>query len=187
MSDGLTDQDIVRGLQCGDRDAWSALCLRYSSSLWKLLARLIGGDQEAVADSFQETLLAVAAAGRRLDVEQTRLWGWLATIAHRQAALYWRKHYRDVGNCSTETTVLQSAEGEPVHVLALVETTQRVRLILAEMNAEYAAVLTAKYLDGLSIAEIVELFGGTTESTRSRLARARREFRQRFEGAADES
>ena len=186
MTDMPTDQDIVRGLRLGDCDAWSALCDRYAAALWKYLARLVGADSEAVADLLQETLLAVAKSGRSLD-EDSRLWGWLATIAHRQAALYWRKRYRDAGTIEGGNVSLVAKGAEPVEVLAQVETTQQVRVVLAEMSAEYATVLTAKYLDGLSVAEIVEAYGGTTESVRSRLARARREFRERYERNADES
>ena len=60
-----------------------------------------------------------------------------------------------------------------------------IRRLLLEMDGDYAAVLTAKYIEGLSIVEIVELFGGTTESIRSRLARARKDFRQRYERAVE--
>ncbi len=186
MSESLSDSDIVRGLRNGDCDAWSALCDRYASSLWKFLARLIGSDSEAVADLLQETLLAVAKSGRQLG-EDTRLWSWLATIAHRQAALYWRKRYRR-SETFTNVDVSSMAKGsEPVELLAHVETNKRIRVTLAEMSAEYAAVLTAKYLDGLSVAEIVETYGGTDEAVRSRLARARREFRGRYVRDSDES
>ena len=49
------------------------------------------------------------------------------------------------------------------------------------MNAESAALLTGKYLDGLSIQQLVQTMGGTRESVRSRLARARRDFAARYE------
>ena len=61
------------------------------------------------------------------------------------------------------------------------DTVQAVRGLLAEMNADHVAMLTAKYLDGLTVPQMVEVMGGTNESLRSRLARARRDFRQRYE------
>jgi RNA polymerase sigma-70 factor (ECF subfamily) len=48
------------------------------------------------------------------------------------------------------------------------------------MSPDHAVLLEAKYIDELSVADIVETFGGTTESVRSRLARARREFSERL-------
>ncbi|HND55545.1 MAG TPA: hypothetical protein PLV92_24190, partial [Pirellulaceae bacterium] len=44
-----------------------------------------------------------------------------------------------------------------------------------------AALLTAKYLDDRSLEQLVGLFGGTVEALKSKLARARREFREAFE------
>ncbi len=180
MSDRSTDADIVRGLRRGDRAAWEALCEEYSARVWKYVARLVGSDREAVADVFQETMLAACKAGRAL-AEDTRLWPWLAAIGHHQSALYWRKLK------SSRVTQLRSdpihphSNQDPLDRLLREETVELVRCLLAEMHADSAALLTGKYLDGLSVIELVQLLGGTQESVRSRLARARRDFRARYE------
>lgn len=180
MTDGPDDAAIVGGLRSGDRDAWDALCQRYGARLWRYVARLIGSDHNAVEDVFQEALLAVAKSGRSLRPE-TLLWPWLSRIGHNQAALFWRQRYRDGVPDGPAVEPLASADGDPVAALARRETVETVRLLLAEMNADHVALLTAKYFDGLSVAEIVNLFGGTTEGVRSSLARARRDFRVRCE------
>ncbi len=182
MTNSIDDLDIVVGLRNGDRDAWNLLCQRYSGRAWTYVARMIGSDQQATADVFQESLLAVANAGRTLSLETTRLWPWLASICHRQAALYWRKTYRrDQHESAVQPT--GHVPASPFDTLARRELVESVRVLLAELPSEYAALLTAKYLDELSIAEIVELMGGTTEGVRSKLARARRDFRERYEKA----
>jgi RNA polymerase sigma-70 factor (ECF subfamily) len=56
-----------------------------------------------------------------------------------------------------------------------------VRAVLAELSADYAALLTAKYLDDRTLADLAGEFGGSVEATKSKLARARREFRAKFE------
>ena len=48
-------------------------------------------------------------------------------------------------------------------------------------DREYVTVLTAKHVDGLSAIEIADQLGEGVQAVRSRLARARREFRKRFE------
>ncbi len=139
--------------------------------------RLIGQDQAIVADVLQETLLAVARSGRNLG-ESSRLWPWLAAIAHNQVALHWRKqHRRQTGLLAVEPV---SDELRPEEVMQQQEDSAQVRSILVEMSPEHVSVLEAKYIDELSIAEIVETFGGTTESVRSQLARARRDFSKRI-------
>ena len=123
-------------------------------------------------------MLAVARAGRNLSSD-TQLWAWLATIGHHRAARYWRNRYQ-----TQSVLIVDNLEDEgcsPEAALSRQETVGAVRVLLSEMTADHAAVLTAKYIDGLSVAEMTKILGGTLESVRSRLARARREFRQRYE------
>jgi RNA polymerase sigma-70 factor (ECF subfamily) len=182
VSETLADAEIVQGLRQGDRRAWEALCRQFSPRVWRYVARLIGRDEEAVADVFQETLLAVAKAGRTL-AEETMLWPWLAAIGQNQAALHWRKisHARQVS--LTREPRDPTGDHGPLDNLMRAETVDLVRSLLAEMNSDAVALLLGKYLDGLSVLELVELMGGTQEAVRSRLARARRDFRSRYERA----
>lgn len=216
MSEGTNENVIIRGLQRGDQDAWRALCEMYSRRLWRYVSRLVGRNSEEVADVFQETMLAVAKAGRQLRTDDTKLWAWLAKIAHNQAALHWRKIYRerakqghtglhstssgkaDVENTALENTALENTavenislentavenNSDPAQLADRAESIQVVRYVLAQMPSDDVVVLVAKYMDDLSVSEIVATVGGTIESVRSRLARARRNFRKRFDDIA---
>jgi RNA polymerase sigma-70 factor (ECF subfamily) len=177
VTEGLDDADIVSGLRAGDRDAWGALCQKYGERLWRYVARLVGSDEDGVAEVFQETLMAVARSGRAIRPDTT-IWSWLCRIGHNQAALFWRKRYRDKPADHDAVNSLTAADGDPVASLTQRETVESVRGLLAEMNAEHVALLTAKYLDGLTVPQILEAFGGTIEGIRSSLARARRDFRE---------
>ncbi len=184
---GLEDAEIVQGLRDGDRGAWNALCNQYSQRLWRYVARLVGRDEEAVAEIYQETMLAVAKSGRGL-AEDSKLWPWLARIGHNQTALYWRKYYRNRGKRLEGHLVESKSEERPDAMLARAESVDCVRRLLTEMPSDHVTVLTAKYLDGLTVPEIVEVMGVTHESVRSKLARARRDFRKRYEKlVADET
>lgn len=57
------------------------------------------------------------------------------------------------------------------------ELADLVRWLLAEMSPEYAGLLTGKYLDEQSLEELSQQWGSSIEATKSKLARARREFR----------
>lgn len=169
----LTEAEIVRGLRQGETRAWQALCDQYSRRVWRYVARLAGQDQSLVADTYQETLLAVARSGRNLS-DSSRLWPWLAAIAHNQVALHWRK----VSRRRTEALAVEPVAigPSPEDGLLQKENSELVRSVLLEMSPDDAVLLEAKYIDGQTVAEIVTAFGGTLESVRSRLARARREF-----------
>ena len=85
--------EIIQGLRNGDLQAWTALCDQFQRRLWQYISRLCGRDPHLVADIFQETLMAVAQAGKTVR-EDTPIWPWLSRIAHNQVALHWRRHYR---------------------------------------------------------------------------------------------
>ena len=180
MNSGLNDSDIVSGLRNGDRSAWDALCHRYGGQLWRYVARLVGSDENSVADVFQDTLLAVSRSGRAIS-QETHLWAWISRIGHNQAALYWRKRYRERTDFPNVEPSDPAVESQPAEMLSRSETVDSVRVLLSQMNDEHVALLVAKYLDEMTVSEMVQAMGGTKESIRSRLARARRDFRHRYE------
>lgn len=55
-----------------------------------------------------------------------------------------------------------------------------VRQALAQLTAEHAALLIGRHLDELSVEDLRRRHGGTSDSIRSRLKRARIEFREVF-------
>ncbi len=176
MDDIWSEQEIVRGLQNGDSNAWTALCSQCGERLWRYVARFIGSNEAAVADVFQETLLAVARAGRSL-ADGSQIWPWLATIGHNQCALYWRNQSRH----STEGLVEELTATATDDVLLKQEVVAAVRKLLTEMPADYVTVLTEKYAEGRSLIDIAHQLNEGIEAVRSRLARARKEFRRRYE------
>jgi len=178
-----SEQESVTDLPCDD---WVALYDQYSVSVWRYVARIIGPDSDAVGDAVQETFLAAARAFHQYDPERGTPWSWLTGIAHRQVALHWRRIGRDhidrVGTPVEEAVV----EDEVSARLDRSETAEVVRSVLAEMSSESAAILQGKYCDAHTVAELVERFGGTTEGLRSKLARARRDFKKRYEKIGDD-
>ena len=178
MSEQPNEQDIVDGLRDGDRDAWDALCQQYGGRVCRYVARLVGHNEDATGEVFQETMMAVAKSGRTL-ARETRLWAWLSRISHNQAALYWRNHYRNLPTYSGEETP-DSFDDDPLEQLTKSETAHCVRIVLANMDPEWVALLTARYLDDLSIAQTARSLGSTEASVRNKLTRARDDFRKRF-------
>jgi RNA polymerase sigma-70 factor, ECF subfamily len=180
--------DDVDGLRSGSPEAWGALCETYSERLWRYVARLVGSKHDVVADAVQETFLAAARSASKFDPERGTVWSWLTGIAHKQVALHWRKvATRRIDPVDPHFDDLPGGGASPESQLLTDDSVEQVRQILAELSADYASYLVAKYNDGLSIDEMVGKFGGTAESVRSRLARARREFKRRYEAAVSET
>lgn len=178
---------VIRGLRDGRRDAWVALYDGYSTDLWCYVGRLLGGQAADVGDVVQETFLAAARGARTFDETRGSLWSWLAGIAHHQVAAYRRKSgMTERLRALVESGVMDlrqwwnttESAGE---IWERRELADLVRGVLAELSAEYAALLTAKYLDEHSLEQMSVRFGGSVEAIKSKLARARREFRNTLE------
>lgn len=170
---------MIRGLRDGRRDAWDALYAQYSRRVWGFVARLVGGDGHVVAEIVQESFLAAATSARTYDAERGTLWNWLAGISHRQTQAYWRRAERN-GRWQKQANDGAAPADDPQSWLQQRETAGLVREILSELSSDYAVLLVGKYLDDRSVEELRQEFGGTTEAIRSRLARARTEFREKF-------
>ncbi len=187
MLDEQEQLAVIRGLREGSCDAWATLYDEYSVDIWRYVARLLGADAAAVGDIVQEAFLEAARSARRFDPSRGTLWSWLVGIAHHRVSDHWRQVKRrnrleqlaDAG----EIDFRHLFDGQLASQAAVEasETVNIVRSTLSQLSADYASLLTAKYLDEFSMLEIAARFGNSVEAVKSKLARARREFRAKFE------
>jgi RNA polymerase sigma-70 factor (ECF subfamily) len=186
--DDHTAREVARGLRAGRPDAWRTLYDALAERVWRGVARLLGPASADVADVVQETMLAAARSARSYDPDSGSLWNWVWGIARHQVALHFRKKARhDQLRLSGEwqsggrlARWLDGVEDAPADLLETAELAALVRLALAELPDDYEVLLTAKYLDGLSVEQIAARDGGTETAVRSKLARARDAFRKAF-------
>jgi RNA polymerase sigma-70 factor (ECF subfamily) len=180
--DDQQERDMVRGLREGSADAWGALHDTFAEPLWRAVARLMGPAAADVADVVQETFLAAARSARSFDPARGTLWLWLWGIGRRQVALHFRKQQRhDRLRGVHSPPALRDPPGDaPSAALETAEQAALVRGALAELPDDYADLLTAKYLDGLSVEQLARRHGCTEVAVRSKLARAREAFRAAF-------
>ena len=179
-------EQLAHGLRSGSASAWQTLYDAYAEAVWRCVARRVGPHAADVADIVQETFLAAARAARSYDPVRGSPWVWLSGIAWRQAALHFRrKQTRPAGNVNEGVAGklfdwLDGNADDPAEVLAAAETAAAVRQTLHELPLEYEALLVGKYLDGLSLEELAVAEESSAEGVSSKLARARRAFREAF-------
>lgn len=173
---------MALGLKSGEREAWALLFDHNGDRVWRYVARLVGNDAAAVADIVQETFLAAARSARTFDPQRGTLSQWLLGIAHRQTALHRRRRAALADATVDELHCDANDERfDPATLIEQRETAALVRIALTKLPVEYSTLLVGKYLDDCIVEELVQACGGTTESIRSKLARARNEFRAVFE------
>ena len=190
MLDEHQERLLAQGLREGKTEAWQALYDAYAETVWRSVARLLGTGCGDVADVVQETMLAAARSARTFDPARGSLRQWLWGIAHNYVALHFRKQQQQdrLAKAGAELAArngpaLNRPEAKypsPPAALASAELATLVRANLAALSADYALLLTARYLDGEAVAAIAAREGASEVAVRSKLARARHAFRQGF-------
>lgn len=172
----MREEDLVLGLQRRDRRAWLMLYDDHSQLVWRYVGRLIGPSHTEIGDIVQETFMIAAEGAGKFDGSKGTIRQWLLGIAHHRVAAFWRK-------AKQQRAVIELCAQEPseqADPLAQSELSTAVRVTLASLPVDYADLLLAKYVDQLSVQEIVDRGGSSVESVRSRIARARKAFRVAF-------
>ena len=188
--DSNSERTIADCLRRGDDRAWQCLYDRVAHRVWRGVSRLMGNDEAAVADVVQETFLAAARSARSFNPKRGSLWPWLWAIARNQVALHYRKHARTQKLAQAQhwwasldgdkTKWLASNGAAPPEILASRELAELVRAALAKLPPDYQALLTGRYLDGMSAEQLAAETNSTGSAVRAKLTRARRTFRRTF-------
>jgi RNA polymerase sigma-70 factor, ECF subfamily len=184
---------VIRGLRDGNREAWTALYDGYCADVWRYVARLMGARATEIADVVQETFLSAARSARNFDSGRGTLWGWLAGIAHHQTSAHCRRSDQRAklqalaAAASLELPQWLDGCTSPDKLCEQRELVELVRGLLASLPADYAALLIGKYIDERTLDDLASQFGSSVEAIKSKLARARREFRAEFESITRES
>ena len=82
---------------------------------------------------------------------------------------------------SVDVASLLESNESAVEITERREVADLVRRVLAELSADYAILLTSKYLDESTLEELAAHSASSVEATKSKLARARRAFHAAFE------
>lgn len=183
-------EQLARGLAAGSTGAWHQLYDAFSEAVWRCVARRVGPHAAEVADIVQETFLAAARSARTFDPARGNLWSWLSGIARRQAALHFRRKQTRPEAGSDDMSAVGSAlrgvpggtrDVGPAELLVTAETAHTVRAVLGGLPVDYETLLVGKYMDGLSLEDLAAAEDSTIDAISSKLARARRAFREAFE------
>jgi RNA polymerase sigma-70 factor (ECF subfamily) len=196
------ERELTQGLGDGNPDAWRGLYDAYAQPVWRVVARLMGPTSTDVADVVQETFLAAARSAKTFDPARGTLWLWLCGIARRHVALHYRKQERHkrvreasdrlgaaTGN-GEAVRWIADRQAPPADVLASAELATLVRAALTALSEEHGSLLSARYLEDVSVEQIADAEQCSSTAIRSRLARARQAFREKFtrltDGAVEE-
>jgi RNA polymerase sigma-70 factor (ECF subfamily) len=170
----LDDSELIRRVgERRDEEAFRVLYARHTGPVYGLLCRLVGHSADA-SDLMQETWLrAVRHLG--LFRGQSAFRTWLTGIALNCYREWRRKHARDLPTARVD---IRAAPGSSADDIAAIG------LALAGLTAEHREVIVLHDIEGYTHDEIAEVLEIETGTSKSRLSRARRTFREKWRGSA---
>lgn len=171
-----SDEQLAKGAQAGDREAFFTLYERYLQRVTNRVRSKV--PRQDVEDVTQDVFVALV---RSLDhyEQRSRFNTWVYTITSRQIADYYRRRQR------------KEAPGELVDLDSLIESgplaepedTNRddrahMRQALDTLPEHYQSVILLRFADGLSFAEIAVERGQSLEAVKSLHRRALQALRE---------
>jgi RNA polymerase sigma-70 factor (ECF subfamily) len=168
---------VVRRAQAGDLAAFDALVHRYAEPVFRLALGMLGSHTEA-EDVQQETFIAAYRHLRAFRGEASIL-SWLYGIAVRLCLQRLRRASRR--DTQLNETILEDCRTHnPEQHLLACEEADRVQHALHCLAPADRLLIVLKHLEGLSHEEIAAVLGCSVASSRVRLNRARKLFREHY-------
>jgi RNA polymerase sigma-70 factor (ECF subfamily) len=171
----MDDEDLVRRIaHARDEDAFRTLYARHTGAVYGLLCRLVGRAADA-SDLMQETWLR---AVRHLPLfrGQSAFRTWLMGIALNCYREWRRRHAREMPLGHPDSRVQHESAGDEIAAI---------HQILAGLAPEHREVIVLHDIEGYTHEEISDVLEIEVGTSKSRLSRARRTFRERWRAAAE--
>lgn len=165
----------VRAAIEGDQHAFGQLVEEYQNAVFNLTYRMLGDPQEA-EDAAQEAFLRAYANLTRYDPDRS-FKTWLLSIASNHCIDRLRKRRLTWLSIDEEGLPphpnLVSREQGPEDAYLDGERSAAIQELMAELPADYRAVVVLRYWYDMSYIEIAEALDTTESAIKSRLFRAR--------------
>ena len=177
--------ETIGRAQSGDEEAMERLLRHASIRARPYLRAFTGRRSEDLADLRQQVLMEVWRSIRVLS-DPGRFEFWLAGIVRNRGIDHLRRRYRH----SALRTVLKGEDldellarrdTDPRLAALRRELQQQIRVAIESLAEPYREVLTLRYLEGASLAEIAELKRKPAGTVRSICTRGKRMISQRLE------
>lgn len=161
--------------QAGNRQALGQVLDNCQAPLLRHIARFVGVD-DAVGDVWQETVIA-AMKGLRSLKDPASFRPWLYRIATFKCRDWQRGRYRERASMRqlhelSHEDGLRNGSSEEQSVVQTLQT----------LDGEQRQILALYYREGLSIHELALVLATTPGAVKTRLFRARKQFRKHWEG-----
>lgn len=171
----LSDEQLARSAQSGDREAFFRLYDRYLQRVYNRVRSKV--PLQDVEDVTQDVFTAVVRSLDRYE-QRSRFNTWLYTIVNRQIADFYRRRQRKEAPDMLDLDTLP--EGGPALPVDhdLQDDQAEMRQALDRIPEHYRDVILLRFADGLSFAEIARHRGQSLDAVKSLYRRALQALRE---------
>lgn len=173
MTDGTDEALLRRAVLAGDEGAWRILFDRHYAALHGYIRRRCA-DTGRADDVLQEVWMTAVRRIDAFDPEKGAFGAWLTGIADRtlrNSRRWWRR--RDTAEITIDADHAAGGNGA-------IDVRDLVAVVMAALPERYQAVLTAKYHEQQTVAEIARRWQESEKTVESLLTRARQAFRTEY-------
>jgi RNA polymerase sigma-70 factor (ECF subfamily) len=156
----------------GDEPAWAELYSAAYDTVFRYALWRCGSRTDLAEDVVQEAWLLAARRLKAFDPDRGQFAGWVCGLAANVA----RNAVRTRLRAARRLLTVPAPDSEPDRD----QDPEAVALALAQLPADYEAVLRAKYFDQRSVTEIARQLGKSAKAVESLLTRAREAFKAAY-------
>jgi len=171
------ERQLIARARAGNTAAFDALAVDYAPRVYRLAVRMLG-DAEEAEEALQETMLrAYRSLGKFRGEAAFSTWLYAITarvcLTRKRAAKLRPEQvpYEElrIATCDTAEQMLRREAGD------------RVQRALNALPPRDRLLMVLRFVEELSHEEIARVMGWSVENSRTRLLRAKRAFRERYE------
>ncbi|ODA27953.1 sigma-70 family RNA polymerase sigma factor [Planctopirus hydrillae] len=180
----LTDEELIQAAQTGHTEGFTLLVRRYEQRLFRSMTRISGSPEDA-EDICQEAFTRAWRAISKFRGE-SQFYSWVFRIALNLLRSSKRQLKASVSLDAVRDAIGddledQRADVDPSHSLQVRDQQRVVQAAMDAMEESFRTVLVLTDLEEMSYEEIARVVDCPVGTVRSRIHRARQEFRGRME------
>lgn len=189
------DKRLAEAIRKGDEDAAAAFYQRYADKIYRMMYFASAGESDAQELTGAVFLSFYESLGRFQG--RCKLTTWLYAIAKNTLKRYYHRKKKETAVSLDDATAaaevgayldgLSRAADTPETLLARAEVVNVIRMALNDLKPIYREILTLRYVEGLSTAEVAACLHKTECNARVLLHRAAIALRRRLAGIAAET
>jgi RNA polymerase sigma-70 factor (ECF subfamily) len=154
------EQGLLERASRADPEALGALYDRYVDRIYSYIYHRVG-QADLAEDLTAQVFARMLEAIREGRAWRTSFSGWIYRIAHNLVVDHYRRRSRAAFVELEEATPIVADEADPLRKVEARLESERLRAALAKLTEEQAEVISLRFLDEFSIAEVASMMNKT--------------------------